>query len=196
MKTKNLNATYTVTSEPAIEPLTLNELKDRLRVTACDFDSELSDLLTAARKQVEHDAHIRLITQTIELTMDTFPHGDTIEIRQLPVQSVSSVVYVNDLDQTESTFSSALYNVDTTTKPARITLLEAEDWEDTEPEWPAAVTVNFVAGYGSTAASVPVEAKLAIVEWVRSHWGDCSGDMAKYKNLVNSLAWSGFWKAV
>lgn len=196
MKTHNLNATYTVTSGPTLEPLTLNELKDRLRVTSCDFDSELSDLLTAGRKQVEHDAHVKLITQTVELTLDTFPQGDTIEIRQLPVQSVTSVVYVNDLDQTESTLSAAIYNVDITTKPARITLLEAEDWEDTEPQWPGAVTVTFVAGYGSTAASVPVEAKLAIVEWVRSHWGDCSGDMVKYKNLVNTLAWSGFWKAV
>lgn len=191
-----LHATYKTTAEPVIEPLTLNELKDRLRVTTCDFDSELSDLLTAARKQVEHDAHIRLITQTVELSLDVFPLGDTIELRQLPVQSVTSVKYVNDFDQTETTFSSSLYNVDTTSKPARITLLEDEDWEDTEPQWPGAVTITFVAGYGSTAASVPVEAKLAIVEWVRSHWGDCSGDMAKYKNLVNTLAWSGVWKAV
>ena len=191
-----LNATYKTTAEPVIEPLTLNELKDRLRVTTCDFDSELSDLLTAARKQVEHDAHIRLITQTVELSLDVFPLGDTIELRQLPVQSVTSVKYVNDFDQTETTFSSSLYNVDTTSKPARSTLLEDEDWEDTEPQWPGAVTITFVAGYGSTAASVPVEAKLAIVEWVRSHWGDCSGDMAKYKNLVNTLAWSGVWKAV
>ena len=193
---RSLNATYTVTSEPAIEPLTLNELKDRMRITACDFDSELTDLLTAGRKQVEYDANVKLITQTVELTLDTFPHGDTIEIRQLPVQSVTSVTYINDNDQTSSTFSAALYNTDLTTRPPRITLLEAEDWEDTEPQWPGAVTVTFVAGSGATAASVPIEAKLAIVEWVRSHWGDCSGDMAKYRNLINTLSWSGFWKAV
>lgn len=191
-----LNATYKTTVEPTIEPITLNELKDRLRVTTCDFDSELSDLLTAARKQVEYDAHIKLITQTMELSLDVFPLGDTIELRQLPVQSVTSVKYINDFDQTESTFSAALYNVDLTTKPARITLLEDQDWEDTEPQWPAAVTVTFVAGYGATSASVPVEARLAIVEWCRSHWGDCSGDMTKYRNLVNTLAWSGVWKAL
>ena len=191
-----LNATYNTIVEPSVEPITLNELKDRLRIASCDFDSEILDLLKAARRQVEHDAHIRLITQTVELSLDVFPLGDTIELRQLPVQSVTSVKYINDFDQTESTFSAALYNVDLLTKPARITLLEDEDWEDTEPQWPAAVKVRFVAGYGDTAASVPVEAKLAMVEWVRSHWGDCSGDMVKYKNLVNTLAWSGVWRAV
>ena len=184
-----LNATYNTIVEPSVEPITLNELKDRLRIASCDFDSEILDLLKAARRQVEHDAHIRLITQTVELSLDVFPLGYTIELRQLPVQSVTSVKYINDFDQTESTFSAALYNVDLLTKPARITLLEDEDWEDTEPQWPAAVKVRFVAGYGDTAASVPVEAKLAMVEWVRSHWGDCSGDMIKYKNIVNTLAW-------
>ena len=119
-----LNATYTTIVEPNVEPITLNELKDRLRLLSCDFDSELSDLLKAARRQVEHDAHIRLITQTVELSLDVFPLGDTIELRQLPVQSVTSVKYINDFDQTESTFSAALYNVDLLTKPARITLLE------------------------------------------------------------------------
>jgi len=188
-----LNAYYDVTSEPAIEPITLRGLKDRLRVTTCDFDTELTDLRKAARKQVEHDSMRKLVTQTVALYMDAFPSGRTIEIRQLPVTSITSVTYIDE-DVASQTFSSSLYATDLTSAPARIMLLENQDWEDTEPEYPKAVTVTFVAGVA--AASVPVEAKLAIIEWCRMHWGDCDGDTRKYDNLINTLAWTGFGKVV
>jgi len=188
-----LNAYYAVTSEPAVEPLTLSDLKDRLRVTVCDFDTELGQLLKAGRKQVEQDSMRKLVTQTVALYMDAFPSGNTIEIRQVPVASVTSVQYVDE-DVATQTFSSALYTTDLTSKPARIMLLENQDWKDTEPEYPKAVTVTFVAG--AAVASVPVEAKLAIIEWCKMHWGDCDGDNRKYLNLINTLAWTGFGKVV
>jgi uncharacterized phiE125 gp8 family phage protein len=191
---KHLNAAYTVTVEPTAEPITLNELKDRLRVTTCDFDTELAQLGEAGRKQVEYDAHTKLMTQTLTLSLDDFPIGDVIELRQLPVSSVTSITYIDE-DVASQTFSSALYRTELNGQPARIVLLEDQSWEDVEPRYPAAVTVTFVAGY-ATAAAVPVEAKLAIVEWCRMHWGDCDGDGAKYKNLINSIAWSGYWKSV
>ena len=192
-QTLPLNATYAVTVEPALEPLTLNELKDRLRIGTCDFDSELTDLLKAARKQVENDSHQKLVTQTVALYLDGFPSGDTIEIRMLPVSSVTSVTYVDE-DVATQTLSASAYTTDLVGKPARIILLENQTWEDTEQAYPRAVTVTFVAG--AAVSAVPVEAKLAIVEWCRMHWGNCDGDGNKYKNLINSLAWSGYWKAV
>lgn len=149
-------------------------------------------MLIAGRQQVEYDAKVRLITQTVQLKLDQFPGGPEIEIRTLPVQSVSSVQYVDE-NQTTQTLSSSLYNVDTSRKPPRIVLLENEDWEDTEQQWPGAVTVTFVAGYGAAAADVPVHARLAIVEWVKMHWGDCSGDIDKYARLLSKVAWSGYW---
>lgn len=187
-----LNATYEVSVEPASEPITLQEMKDRLRITTCDFDSELTDLINAARKQVENDSHRKLVTQTVKLHMDRFPNGDTIEIRVLPVASVTSVEYVDE-DVATQTLSSSVYTTDLVGKPPRIILLENQSWEDTEPGYPRAVTVTFVAG--AAVSSVPVEAKLAMVEWCRMHWGKCDGDQTKYRNLINSLAWSGYWKA-
>lgn len=189
-----LNATYKVTSEPATEPVSVATLKERLRITTGEFDRELADLLKAARKQVENDAHIKLVTQTVALYLDRFPPGNVIEIRQLPVTAVTSVQYVDE-NETTQTLSSSLYNVDLNSKPVRVMLVPDEDWEDTEAPWPAAVTVTFTAGYG-VASAVPVEAKLAIIEWCRMHWGRCDGDQTKYTNLVNSLAWSGYWKGI
>ena len=192
-KTRPLNASYVVTSEPASEPLSLSDLKTRLRITSCEFDAELTDMIKAARKQVELETHRKLVTQTVALYMDRFPSSNTIEIRQLPVASVTSVTYIDE-DVASQTFSSALYTTDLTGSPARIILLENQSWKDTEPEYPKAVTVTFVAG--AAVGAVPVEAKLAMVEWCRMHWGDCDGDGMKYKNLINSLAWSGYWKVV
>lgn len=192
MMTQN-QATYATTVEPAEEPISLSELKDRLRITTGDFDFELVDMMKAARKQVEYDTHRRLVTQTVALYLDAFPSCDIIELRQLPVASVTSVEYI-DQDVASQTFASSNYRTDLDSKPARIELLTSSSWPNTEDNYPKAVTVTFVAGQAVT--SVPVEAKLAIVEWVKMNWADCDGDGMKYRNLVNTLAWSGYWKGI
>ena len=190
MVTKHI--TYNVTSEPASEPLTLNEVKDRLRVTTCDFDSEINDLIVAGRKQVEHDTNRKLVTQTVAILLDDFPSGDVFEIRQLPVASVTSVAYTDTAGDSQ-TFSSSEYSTDLVGKPPRIMLVSGSNWPAVD-EVPNAVTITVVCG--TAVASVPKEAKLAIVEWCRMHWGDCEGDSRKYDNLINSLAWSGYWKSL
>jgi uncharacterized phiE125 gp8 family phage protein len=186
-------ATYKVTVAPASEPLTLTELKDRLRVTTTDFDDELTDLLEGARKQVEHDTHRKLITQTVAIYFDDFPTVETLELRIAPISAVSSVGYTDTAGDSQ-TFSSSNYSEDLDSTPPRLKVVDGVFWPAVD-DVPNAVTVTVTAGYGA-ASAVPVEAKLAIVEWCRMHWGKCDGDRTKYQNLVNSLAWSGHWKAV
>jgi len=191
---RNIHATYKVTTQPTLEPITLGELKTRLRITVDEFDDELYDLLRAGREAVEYDSHRYLVTQTVAMYLDRFPVSSRhIEIRKLPVASVTSVTYIDE-DVASQTFASSKYVTDLDGKPPRIQLLENQDWPDTEIDYVKAVTVTFVAG--SAAEAVPVEAKLAIVEWVRMHWGKCDGDHGKYQALINRLAWSGHWMAV
>lgn len=182
-----IHATYRVTVEPAAEPVSLQSLKEALRVTTCDFDEELGRLLVAGRKQVENDAKRKLITQTVALTADRFPRGDELELRLPPVQSVTSVQYVDPAGDPQ-TFDSANYDVDLTSAPCRIRLVTGASWPATADS-PNAVTVTFVAGYG-VASAVPVEAKLAIVEWVKRTWKTCEGSSMAYDNLIGSLSWT------
>lgn len=184
--------TFKTTVEPTIEPITLEMLKDRLRLgSACDFDAELSLVLTTARKQVEADTYRRLITQTIVGYLDAFPCVPEIEMRVAPISSVTSIAYTDEAGASQ-TFASTRYATDLNSTPPRIILDTNEQWEETDENTPNSVQITFVAGYGSTAASVPAAARLAIVEYAKILWGGCDGSEKNYQRLVSSLQWTAY----
>ena len=183
--------TFQTTSGPSTEPITLDELKLRLRVTSCDFDSELLDMLKAARQQVEADTYRRLITQTVVMYQEDFTSLlGPVEIRLAPVQSITHVKYY-DRDDVLQTFSAADYYANLTSTPPEIRLREAKQWPNTSLYRPNKVEVTMVAGYGA-AASVPQAAKLAIVEYCRAHWSGCDHNTTAYHRLVSSLQWTSY----
>jgi len=184
-------STFDITSEPATEPILLGELKDRLRVTAGDFDSELTELITVARRQFESDTERRLITQTIAIRMDDFPVSAIMELRTAPISAVTSITYT-DTDGASQTFASSKYNTDFVSTPPRVMLVDGNWWPAVENS-PNAAVVTCTCGYGA-ATAVPVEAKLAIAEWIKVHWGDCGGSLDRYEALANKLRWSAHWQ--
>lgn len=184
--------TFKTTSEPTVEPITLEMLKDRLRIgSTCDFDTELGLILTTARKQVEADTYRRLITQTVVGYLDAFPCGPEIELRLAPISSVTSIAYTDDAGSSQ-TYASTRYTKDLNSTPPRIILETNEQWEYTEQNTPNAVQITFVAGYGSTAATVPAAARLAIVEYAKIIWGGCDGSEKNYQRLIGSLQWTAY----
>ena len=185
--------TFQTISGPTTEPITLDELKLRLRVTSCDFDSELLDMLKAARQQVEADTYRRLITQTVVMYQEDFASLlGPVEIRLAPVQSITHVKYY-DRDDVLQTFAAADYYANLTSTPPEIRLKEAKQWPNTSLYRPNKVEVTMVAGYGA-AASVPQAAKLAIVEYCRAQWGGCDHNTTAYQRLVSSLQWTSYHK--
>ena len=185
--------TFQTTSGPSTEPITLDELKLRLRVTSCDFDAELLDMLKAGRQQVEADTYRRLITQTVVMYQEDFTSLlGPVEIRLAPVQSITHLKYY-DRDDALQTFSAADYYANLTSTPPEIRLKEAKQWPNTSLYRPNKVEVTMVAGYGA-AASVPQAAKLAIVEYCRAQWGGCDHNTTAYQRLVSSLQWTSYHK--
>lgn len=186
--------TFTTTVEPTIEPITLEQLKDRLRIgSTCEFDVELALLLTTARKQVEQDTYRRLINQTVVGRMDGFLSVREIEMRLAPISSITSITYVDQNGATQ-TLASSVYGTDLLSTPPRIILKTSENWLDTEPNTPNSVNITFVAGYGATAATVPAQARLAIVEYAKIVWGGCDGSEKNYQRLISGLQWTGYHK--
>ena len=185
-----MSTTYKVTVEPTTEPITLDQFKDALRVTGCDFDEQLTELLKVCRKQVELDSMRKLITQTVVMYMDEFPNDEEIEIRLAPIQSISHVKYYDD-NGTQQTFDSANYWTNLIETPPELCLKSGLWWPLTQLERPNAVEVTMVCGYGA-AAAVPVEAKLAIKEYGKMTWKDCTGSRAVYDRMISALAWTGY----
>ena len=170
----------TVSTPPNAEPVSTAEAKTHLRVDGTDEDTYIDKLIAVARRHVEHVTRRALITQSVQMTLDHFPgvaHGIldlrmhperltgtgedwVIRLPRGPVQSVTSITYTDDAGA-EQTLAPSKYILDAAHQPARITPAYTEVWPTTRPI-PAAVTVEFVAGYGNPA-DVPDDLKHAVL---------------------------------
>jgi hypothetical protein len=158
-----------VTVPPATEPISVQDAKNFLKVDTSDDDALIATFITAARMRVESAAYHKLITQTLQLTLDWFPWGpafgyyggygmrsarDPYPVIELepPAQSITSVTYL-DPSGAVQTLSPSLYRLDANSRPSRLTPALNQIWPATAQEM-AAVTVTYVCGFG-TAAQVP-----------------------------------------
>ena len=148
------------TVAPAVEPVSLSEVRDQLRVTSNDDDTILAANIVAARQAVERDTRRALITQTWRLKLDTFPKK-AIRLPFSPLQSVTSVTYTPDGGGT-TTWSASEYNVYADDEPALICPVFGDDWPEIRLE-KRGIAVTYVAGYGSAATDVPAELRQAVL---------------------------------
>lgn len=156
--------TPSLVTAPSVEPVTVSEALAHMRVDS-DVEHDLVEaLIVAARSHVETYTRRALLSQTWDLNADGFPVWDTIELPYAPLASVTSVKYYSS--DTQSTLASSSYIVDA---PAgdhaprgRIVLVDGQTWPTTDTRVNA-VTVRFVAGYGSTSADVPRPIRQAVL---------------------------------
>jgi len=150
----------TLVTAPTTYPVDLDTLADHLRVVRGPEDTLLQAYLAAATEVSQVFARRQFVTATYDQTFDEF--ADFLELKRPPLQSVTSVKYI-DIDGAEQTLSSSVYDVDTSIEPGCIRLAWNQSWPSTRTT-PNAVTVRFVAGYGTTAQVAPT-AKAAVLLW-------------------------------
>lgn len=153
----------TRTTQPAVEPVTLDELKRHCRITWDDDDADLTEMGVAARELIEKALSRSLITTTWTMHADYFSfrnqhiwQGSIITLPIATVQEVTSVSYsLNGVvtDYTQFQFSPG--------SPGRIASPVYQPFPFTYGELDS-VTVVFTAGYGDTADDVPDCLKRAI----------------------------------
>lgn len=179
----------TLVTAPSGNVLTMSQVYDHLRVDLVGSPAEPADatyitaLRDAAEAYLDGDEGIlgrALLTQTWDLKLDAFPgdryfrwdhagrtFSDEIQIPLPPLQSVTSISYV-DTNGATQTLASSVYQVVTNGKwPARIVAAYGQTFPEARDQ-PNAVTVRFVAGYG-TASDVPAQVhhalRLLISQW-------------------------------
>jgi len=141
LKTKLITA-------PILTAVTLDEMKDHLRVTGADEDGVIVAKMKAATAYIENYTGMRLMTQTWDWYMDEFPTlTDIIFVPYAPLQSVTHLKYYNSSDVLTTLSATTDYRVDVYGIPGRIQYINS---------WPSvydkvsAVTIRFVCGYSDT----------------------------------------------
>ena len=147
----------------AAEALSLAEAKAHLRIPTGDTedDAYIASLISAAREYAEGYTKRAISTQTCVYTLDSFP--SVIDLPRCPVQSVTSIEYVDTDGDTQAVASYQSDLIGTAT--ARLKPAYNASWPDTRAVTNA-VTITYEAGYGATGDSpdtVPTSIKQALL---------------------------------
>lgn len=186
---------YVRSAEPSTEPITVAEAKQHMRVDNDDEDLLISSYITAARRWCEEYTRRSFINTTWVAKLDYFPSW-MIELEKCPLSSVTSIAYV-DTNGTTQTLSSSLYSVSTHSTPGLLTPAYGQTWPSTRAQMDA-VTITFVAGYGTAATSIPQTIRNA-VKIMTAHLYEnreliVTGTIVAQVPLsIESLLWSERW---
>lgn len=189
--------TTSLVTAPTQEPIELAEAKRQLRVeeSVTVEDDLIGALIRLARRAAERHTGRAILTQTWRLKLDAFPCGGPLIIPFPPLQTLSSISYVDTNGDTQ-TWSSALYQTAIPSGPhasyARVTPAYQQIWPIARSQMEA-VTVQFVAGWTSPEL-VPEEIlqgmKVALSYWWAKR-GDGSQPSEEDVPAIARLLWEG-----
>jgi uncharacterized phiE125 gp8 family phage protein len=151
---------WKVTTAPVIEPWTLSEVKNYLKVDTSADDTMITTLITGARHVAESYLNMALITQTITEKLDKLSNP-TIYLSLSPVIAVSSFQYA-DGQNTTQTFAATEYVVDNFSKPSRLSLAYGKTWPTLYGNIND-VTITYTAGFSSEPSGVPMQIRQAML---------------------------------
>lgn len=181
---QNRAYTYNITVPPATTPISLDDVKQHLRITGTADDALLTMYIEAATEYAENYTKRDLITRTYETFRDFFPacSGEgyykntlSLEIKRSRLQSIESIEYFYNgvltlLD------SSKYYNT-LENDYSEIMPVEGGIWPNVDKRLQA-IKITFKAGYGDDDSFIPAGYKQAILMHVAnlySNRGDCGG---------------------
>jgi len=156
-------------SPPLIEPISLEEAKQHLKIDINADDELISRLIVTARQHVETISGLVLIEQTWRAYFNNWPTGQRLG---LPVMPISTIIFVKTYTQEglASEIDPAHYYADTISTPPQLILRQSRSWVNPD-RLVNGIEVEVVAGFGPLASDVPQPLRQAILMLV-AHWYD------------------------
>lgn len=156
---------YTVHTPNTELPVLLETSRMHLRNEDLRFDDDyLMGVIRAAGVMVERQYGIALLNQTIKEYHKAFPGCDDnpILLRITPLVSVTSIQYVDTAGDTQ-TWDSDEYTSGHYNQTAFIVPKVGYSWPGDVASIPNAVTVTYLAGFGTKASAVPADIRAALL---------------------------------
>lgn len=138
-------------SAPAVEPITLEQMKLQCRVDDASEDGLLALIIKAARAKAENYTGCAIISQVWEQTLDAFPCAE-IELLKPPATAIEYVTY-RDVDGATQVLPSNRYTLDAATFPGWLLPEVDAGWPSTDGS-ANCITIRYATGYAN-ADSIP-----------------------------------------
>jgi uncharacterized phiE125 gp8 family phage protein len=152
-----------------VDVITLDEAKAHLRRgSLTDEDGAIEATVRAAVDYVKADTGRALTTETWRTWFDVVPCGGVLLLERGRVQAVTAIT-AYDPDDASSTVATSVYQVDAVSEPARVVLKSGQSWP-TDLREVNALSVQYTAGYGATALTVPGPLKQAVLLVLGAMW--------------------------
>lgn len=157
--------------EPPIEPVTVAEAKQHLRIDAdfTDDDFYVQSLITASRHYCENYVDRTFLRTQLQMRLDYFPVWD-LPLPRPPAMPDTVVVQYTPTDSAYG-YQLTLFTNFRTDRDATPAVIRPQ-WNGTWPTCRGAegdVVVTWWAGYGTTGSDVPVPARHAML-LILGHW--------------------------
>lgn len=133
----------TLVTAPPVEPISLDQAKTHLRVTASDQDALIAGLIAGAREHLEAVTKRAFVYQIWDWTLDGFPCW--FKVPKPPLLEIVSIKYL-DTNRALQTLDASTYVVDANPDGGRVALAYGNIWPITYPQINT-VTVRFACGF-------------------------------------------------
>jgi uncharacterized phiE125 gp8 family phage protein len=156
---------------PVLEPVTLDEARDYLRLDSEEEDELLESLIRAARHLVEAASGQMLIHQTWRLSLNAWPVMGRL---RLPIEPLDAIISARVLDEAGAAqeIDLSLLAIDAGARPPAILAIGALPQPGRRVN---GIEIDVRAGHGAMPADVPPQLRLAVLKLV-AHWFENRGD--------------------